>query len=172
MIFSIPVLLSIYSNLLVFSSFSLILKIYDLCCYCILGENVILMSYFNARLLIFLVFFLYFCFWFQTIDNAWPIFLNKRMALRKGEWISKNNKRNDKHFNNRSYSFFFLMDIFLKHLWLIPNILKWQDCKIFTKLVPSQTPSRSSHQRCSVKKGIFKNLQNFTGKHLCGVSVH
>ena len=93
MIFSIPVLLSIYSNLLVFSSFSLILKIYGLCCYCILGENVIFMSYFNARLLIFLVFFLYFCFWFQTIDNAWPIFLNKRMALRKGEWISKNNEK-------------------------------------------------------------------------------
>ena len=33
------------------------------------------------------------------------------------------------------------MGIFLKHLWLIPNILKWQNCKIFTKLVPSQNPS-------------------------------
>ena len=59
-----------------------------------------------------------------------------------------------------------LMAIFLKHLWLIPNILKWQDCKIFTKLVPLQTPSRSSHRRCSVKKGVLKNLRNFTGKHL------
>ena len=25
------------------------------------------------------------------------------------------------------------MRIFLKHLWSIPNTLKWQDCKIFTK---------------------------------------
>ena len=65
-------------------------------------------------------------------------------------------------FNNRVYSLFFLMGIFLMHLWLTE---KWQDCKIFTKLVPSQTPSRSSHRRCSVKEGVVKNLQNFTGKH-------
>ena len=26
---------------------------------------------------------------------------------------------------------------------------------------------RSSHQRCSLKKGVLKNLANFTGKHLC-----
>ena len=32
-------------------------------------------------------------------------------------------KRNDKHFNNRCDSLFFLMGIFLKHLRLIPNIL-------------------------------------------------
>ena len=49
---------------------------------------------------------------------------------------------------------------------LIPNILKWQERKIFSKLVPSQTPSRTSHRRCSVKKGVLKTLQNFTGKHL------
>ena len=67
------------------------------------------------------------------------------------------------------------MGIFLKHLRLIPNILKWRKCKIFTKLAPSQTPSRSSHPRCSVKKDIkiklkffnyLKNLQNFTKRHL------
>ena len=78
----------------------------------------------------------------------------------------KNNKTNDKGFNNRAYLLCFLMVIFLKHLWLITNILKWQDCKIFTKLVPLQTPSRSSHQRSSVKKGVLKNLRNFIGKHL------
>ena len=39
--------------------------------------------------------------------------------------------------------------------------------KIFTKLVPSQTLLRSSHRGCSVKKGVFKNLRKFTGKHLC-----
>ena len=80
--------------------------------------------------------------------------------------IIKTNMRNDKRFNNRAYSLFFLMNIFLKHLWLIPNILKWQDCMIFTKLVSLQTPSRSSHQRRSVEKGVLKNLRNFTGKHL------
>ena len=80
---------------------------------------------------------------------------------------AKYNKRNDKRFNNHGYSLFFLMGIFLKRLWLIPNILKWQDCKIFTKLVPSQTLLRSSHRRCSVKKGVFKNLGKFTEKRLC-----
>ena len=59
------------------------------------------------------------------------------------------------------------MGIFLKHLWLIPNILKWQDCKIITKLVPSQTPSRSNHRRYSVRKGVLISLRNFTEKHLC-----
>ena len=59
------------------------------------------------------------------------------------------------------------MGIFLKDLWLIPNILKWQDCKIFNKLVPSQTPSRNSRQRCSVKEGALKNLRNFIARYLC-----
>ena len=79
----------------------------------------------------------------------------------------KTNKRNDKRFNNRSYLLFLLIGIFLKHLWLIPNILKWQDCKIFTKLIPSQTPSRSRHRRCSVKKGVLKNLRSFTDLMVC-----
>ena len=26
---------------------------------------------------------------------------------------------------------------------------------------------RSSHQRCSVRKGILRNFAKFTGKHLC-----
>ena len=42
------------------------------------------------------------------------------------------NKKNDKHFNNRGYSLFFVMGIFLKHLGLIPNILKWKAWKILT----------------------------------------
>ena len=49
----------------------------------------------------------------------------------------------DKWSNNRGYSLHFLMGIFPKYLWLIPNTLKWQDCKIFTKLVPSQTSKDS-----------------------------
>ena len=27
--------------------------------------------------------------------------------------------------------------------------------------------SRSSHQRCSVRKVVLRNLAKFTGKHLC-----
>ena len=27
--------------------------------------------------------------------------------------------------------------------------------------------NRSSHQRCSVKKGVLRNFAKFTGKHLC-----
>ena len=34
------------------------------------------------------------------------------------------NKRNDKRFNYCSYSLFYFMGIVLKHLWLIPNILR------------------------------------------------
>ena len=75
----------------------------------------------------------------------------------KGELANETvNKRNDKRFNNCGYLLLFLMGIFLKHIWLIPNILKWHDCKIFTNVVPSQTPSRSSHLRCSVKKVFLK----------------
>ena len=37
--------------------------------------------------------------------------------------------------------------------------------KNFTKLVPSLT--LSSHRKCSIKKGAFKNLRKFTEKHLC-----
>ena len=28
-------------------------------------------------------------------------------------------------------------------------------------------PYRSSHPRCSIKKGVLKNFAKFTGKHLC-----
>ena len=28
-------------------------------------------------------------------------------------------------------------------------------------------PTRSSHRRCSVKKGVLRNFTKFTGKHLC-----
>ena len=79
----------------------------------------------------------------------------------------KLNKRNDKRFNNHACSFFFLIAIFLKHLWLVPNILEWQDCKIFTKLVLLRIPSRNSDRRCSVEKGVIKNFRNFKGQHLC-----
>ena len=65
----------------------------------------------------------------------------KMQSIEKHETFEKEflkvlNKKNDKRFSNRGYSLFFLMGTFLKHLSLISNILKWQDCKIFTELVP------------------------------------
>ena len=35
----------------------------------------------------------------------------------------------------------------------------------FSKIL--QSVARNSHQRCSVKKSVLKNLANFTEKHLC-----
>ena len=32
---------------------------------------------------------------------------------------------------------------------------------------PSKSQHRSSHRRCSVKKGVLRNFVKFTGKHLC-----
>ena len=31
----------------------------------------------------------------------------------------------------------------------------------------TNTQHTSSHQRCSLKKGVLKNFTKFTGKHLC-----
>ena len=97
--------------------------------------------------------------------GKWPIICFSNSIL----YYQKYNKKSDKRFNNHGYSWLFLMGIFLKHLRLIPNILKWQSCKIFIALVPLHNPSRRSHRRCSVKKDILKNVQNFSGKHLCWV---
>ena len=33
--------------------------------------------------------------------------------------------------------------------------------------VPKRASVRSSHQRCSVRKGVLRNFVKFTGKHLC-----
>ena len=34
----------------------------------------------------------------------------------------------------------------------------------------NKTLTRSSHPRCSVRKGVLRNFAKFTGKHLCRVS--
>ena len=67
--------------------------------------------------------------------------LNAFIEIGNESNCKQNKQENDKCFNNRSYVLLLLMCIFLKHLRLIPNISKWQDWKIFTKLVPSQNPS-------------------------------
>ena len=52
--------------------------------------------------------------------------------------------------------------------------VSWTIEKIFsiTNLKPSlarfeSAQNRSSHRRCSIKKGVLKNFAKFTGKHLC-----
>ena len=54
------------------------------------------------------------------------------------------------------YLLFILMGIFLKHLWLIPNILQWQDCKILIKLVSSQTLPEAATRGVLLKKVFLK----------------
>ena len=36
-------------------------------------------------------------------------------------------------------------------------------------LLMPKKQSRSSHQKCSIKKGVLKNLTKFTGKLLCQI---
>ena len=38
---------------------------------------------------------------------------------------------------------------------------------VFLELLNIQNSFRSSHRRCSVKKGVLRNFEIFTGKHLC-----
>ena len=62
-----------------------------------------------------------------------------------------------------------LLWIFLKavfqyvvHSWTFFKIYKsFTKCKASTQ--------RSSHRRCSMKKGVLKNFAKFTGKHLCQI---
>ena len=54
--------------------------------------------------------------------------------------------------------------ISLKHA---RNQLKVMLILVITQLTREECPFRSSHQRCSVKTDVLKNLANFTGKHLC-----
>ena len=37
----------------------------------------------------------------------------------------------------------------------------------FASLVTGTSKVGSSHQRCSIKKGVFRNFTKVTGKHLC-----
>ena len=37
----------------------------------------------------------------------------------------------------------------------------------FQKIIVKHITKRSSHQGCSVKKGVLRNFAKFTGKHLC-----
>ena len=78
-----------------------------------------------------------------TINNWHKKFYNKHRYYSVNLLCKiKKNKRNHKSFNHHNYSLFFLKVIFPRRLWLIPNTLKWKDCKILTKFVPWQTSSK------------------------------
>ena len=123
--------------------------------------NFFLIDVYNSARMISFVFLEDYRLKFTWIQNRGVVF--KPIYCYFTFWFQNTNKKNDNRFNNRGYSLFFLMGIFLKNLWLIPNISKWQNCKVFTKLVPSQNPFSSSHWRCSVKK-IFLKIYKISRK--------
>ena len=45
----------------------------------------------------------------------------------------------------------------------IDNITSW----ISQNIVTNHAMNRSSHRRCSLRKGVLRNFAKFTGKHLC-----
>ena len=49
----------------------------------------------------------------------------------------------------------------------IPDLNSLNFFWIWTKISEILTVVRSSHQRCSVTKGVLRNFENFTGKNLC-----
>ena len=52
----------------------------------------------------------------------------------------------------------------------IPSYLFGTKCHIYSKTscqVKSEKTFRSSHRRCSVRKGVLRTFAKFTGKHLC-----
>ena len=42
-----------------------------------------------------------------------------------------------------------------------------KDIKHISPKIFQRVKNRSSHRRCSVKKGVLRNYAKFTGKHLC-----
>ena len=61
-------------------------------------------------------------------------------------------------------------DKFMDVVTLVRNRLEKQDTR-FREAVPIEKrvaiAFRSSHQRCSMKKGVLRNFRKFAGKHLC-----
>ena len=60
---------------------------------------------------------------------------------------------------------YFVFCIFLIFLFFILTLLL-RSVKLYTP-IKHPIPSRSSHQRCSVRIGVLRNFAKFTGKHLC-----
>ena len=52
------------------------------------------------------------------------------------------------------------------------KVVRWKCIKLLGRTVNTNllfvvADNRSSHQRCSIKKGVLRNFANFTGKNLC-----
>ena len=78
--------------------------------------------------------------------------------------LSKN-KRSDKRFNNRGYSLFFLMGIFLKHL-TDSKYTKMTGVQDFYQASSFTDPFQKQPPVVFCKKCALENLRNFIGKHL------
>ena len=66
---------------------------------------------------------------------------------------------------NEDITFPNLKKILLKYP-ILRNNLYWK-MRRFASLVTGTSKVGSSHQRCSIKKGVFRNFTKVTGKHLC-----
>ena len=54
--------------------------------------------------------------------------------------------------------------------WMLEQSIDNKDCSNIRFLLKMLL--RSSHQGCSVKKGVFRNFSKFTGKHMCQSLCH
>ena len=56
------------------------------------------------------------------------------------------------------------VSLMLGNPFLVPSLCKLNHISVC--FIQISTKSKSSHQRCSAKKGVLKNFTKFTGKHL------
>ena len=65
----------------------------------------------------------------------------------------------------------YVCELYVYELYIFPPILlsrkRPTKCVTIVPTVSLSCRSRSSHRRCSVKKGILRNFAKFTGKHMC-----
>ena len=108
---------------------------------------------------------MFFCSTYKFFRNR----ILRLISLKEIKLILRLNKRNDKRFNNRGYSLFFLMDIFLKHLWLIPNLTGLQEfCQAcsFTDPFLRQPPRVFSTKKVILKICEISQENDFIKKRL------
>ena len=55
----------------------------------------------------------------------------------------------------------------VNYLWRSSIIYVRKGSKYTSAVVSDFTHWKSSHQRCSIKKGVLRNFKKFIGKHLC-----
>ena len=103
---------------------------------------------------------------FHATDLLWyPPDVFREYQKRSVAWNGLT-KKQFQSFENR-YEWLFLL---LPSRNLLVQYQLWEHQKNAPKIsfrVNIKTPDRSSHHRCSIKKGVLRNLTKFTGKHLC-----